>query len=179
MAMTNSSLSNESSEDHSAPGVLSCTYHLEDKPSTSRANVSALSSTYFSARIESIIENRSAFSNALEFDIQYSKDHWTQLDSLLESEDDDEYSPEADQEYFEELKQHTYWGDFFDDFDDLVVGEKIGEGAQAEIFEAQLLRNDSKSEYYDLVVKVMKKGYALRSLRRQWPLGMLNFAEGH
>jgi serine/threonine protein kinase len=163
-----------SSEYYSAVTSFFPVEHLQGESSGSGAKFP--SSANYSARIQSMLENKNAFRTALEFDIEYSKDHWTQLDSLLESEDDCEYSPEADQEYFEILKQHAQWGEFFDDFDDLVVGEKIGEGAQAEIYEAQLLHNGQKSDHYDLVVKVMKKGYALRSLQRQWPLGMLNFA---
>ena len=44
-----------------------------------------------------------------------------------------------------------------------MVGEKIAEGAQAEIYAGTLF------DCYECVVKVFKQGYTLRDLQQQWP----------
>jgi serine/threonine protein kinase len=64
------------------------------------------------------------------------------------------------------------WGDFFeDDGEGLVVGKKIAEGAQAEIFTAYLKDDDGRK--WEGVMKVFKEGSALQDLKKQWPKGML------
>lgn len=91
----------------------------------------------------------------------------------MDSDDDTEYSPEDNLKLFELLRRDLGFGnpnqdsDFFDKHH-LVVGQKIAEGGQAEIYEA---RCDGISRAF--VVKVFKEGYSLRSLYRQWPSGMV------
>ena len=50
-----------------------------------------------------------------------------------------------------------------------MLGKKIAEGAQAEIFEATW--QDSSFKF---VMKVFKEGSSVLDLQKQWPLGMLN-----
>ncbi|KAG0601119.1 hypothetical protein M758_11G085300 [Ceratodon purpureus] len=139
--------------------------HGDSRKTNILPSPSSSSSVYYSARTESMIENKSKFSSELEMSIEYSKVHWSEL---AETDEDEEYSPEANLMHFERLKAHPrIWGEFFRDFDSLVVGEKIGEGAQAEIYAATL------SGLYECAVKVFKEGYALRGLQQQWPEGML------
>ena len=60
------------------------------------------------------------------------------------------------------------WGRFINDWwSRIEVGEKIAEGGQAEIF------NVPCSVATRTVAKVMKKGFRLRDLEKQWPLGLL------
>jgi hypothetical protein len=141
-----------------------------ESSSTQPSSSPSSSSVYHSVRIESMIEDRHKFSSELEFNIQYSKDHWSQLAipaSITDTDDDDDtdYSPEADLELFKRLCK---WGTgFFHDFgQSLVVGEKIAEGAQAEIYAA------TRFGSYECVLKMFKQGYALRDLQRQWPEGI-------
>ena len=129
---------------------------------------SSSSSVYYSPRAESMIDNKSKFKSELEFNIEYSKVHWSQLANTdSEGESDTEYSPEGNLEHFERLKAQQGWGEFFRDLDSLVVGEKIGEGAQAEIYAATLFVDNELRIH--CAVKVFKEGYALRDLQRQWP----------
>ena len=96
-------------------------------------------------------------------------------------------TPEGRRDYFEELKTHPEWGPFFSEVQEVVVGEKIAEGGQAEIYVAEVTFKDGRkfkdskqygirSEQYcnsEFIVKVMKDGCALQDLQRQWPKGML------
>jgi serine/threonine protein kinase len=147
-----------------------------ESSSTQPSSSPSSSSVYHSARIESMMKDRSKFSSELEFNIQYSKYHWSQLTipgsiaisgSIADTDDDDdtEHSPEAEVERFNRLCR---WGGFFKDFDQsLVVGEKIAEGAQAEIYAATLFGS------YECILKMFKQGYALSDLQRQWPKGIM------
>lgn len=74
-------------------------------------------SPYFSARIQSLSERRSNFADKVEFEIESSKSHWTEL-SKKENEpkelwSDDEEVMESNQVVFERLKEHPEWGPFF------------------------------------------------------------------
>ena len=73
----------------------SCTTNPSTSPSLS-------SSEYCSARTESMIEDRNKFSSELEFNIEFSKIHWSQL---TDTDDDTEHSPEADLEHFERSRR--------------------------------------------------------------------------
>lgn len=56
----------------------------------------------------------------------------------------------------------------------MVLGKKINESAQAEIYDAKVEFADGrKFEYGYHVVKVMKGDYPLQFFQRQWPVGML------
>ncbi|KAG0614539.1 hypothetical protein M758_6G185000 [Ceratodon purpureus] len=123
---------------------------------------------FVSSRIQRLMQMRTEYASAVEFEINASKDHWSELSPSS----DDEEEAESDLEAFQRLK--TRWGTaFFKDYGDeeLVVGEKIAEGAQAEIFNAIWTYRDGRK--WNCVVKVFKQGYRLRDLEKQWPLGML------
>lgn len=111
-------------------------------------------SMYFSARIQSLSEKWNDFESELDFDIEASKFHWTQLNSEDDSESDSnklevskfhwtEQNSDGEDEQppnsvvFEKLKEHPVWGPFYRRHQfELKIGAKIGEGGQAEIFEA-------------------------------------------
>ncbi|KAG0617301.1 hypothetical protein M758_5G179700 [Ceratodon purpureus] len=165
----------------SAAGVSGYVTATDSAPSTSRTEVGlALPSTSESSasdsvctRMERLVQRRSEYGSAVEFEIEASKVHWSEVD---DSSDDDE-EKETDLEVYERLKQK--WGNFFHDYgDSLVLREKIAEGGQAEIFNAEYAYPDS--EYKEMtIVKVFKHGWALRDLEKQWPVGMLdNQSEG-
>ena len=89
------------------------------------------------------------------------------------------------------LRLHPTWADFFctsgydfgvyESMGELRVGEKFGEGAQAELFHAHVTWRNSKDNKVDVehgiewVVKVFKKGAFLRHLQRQLPHELLQF----
>lgn len=76
---------------------------------------------------------------------------------------------EESNKYFNEvLVKHSKWGAFFTEFQDLKVGKKIGEGGQAEIFEATTHIDTN------LAVKIFKKEVFLKNLERQWPSQMVS-----
>jgi serine/threonine protein kinase len=105
-------------------------------------------------------------------ELETARDHWTVVDRG--SEEEEERVAQENCKYFDEvLVKHPEWGAFFSGFEDLQVGAKIGEGGQAEIFEAtsQAFRNIYERE---LVAKVWKKGVSLKDLERQWPPQMLS-----
>jgi hypothetical protein len=121
------------------------------------------SSKGVSERIERLMQVRSEYGSDVEFEIDASRDHWSELS--VSTSDEDEGNVESDVEVFEGLRRK--WGGFFENWGDrLVVGEKIAEGGQAEIFDAGWLGG----EY---VLKVFKEGYLLRDLVQQLPHGML------
>lgn len=136
-------------------------------PSATRIVPSSSSSAYQSARIGSLRASRSVYESPVEFEIASSKSHWTDL----ESDEEAECSPEDNLKYFQSLQLQYEWA--FNDpahFDrhNLVVGKKIAEGGQAEIYEVKVQGNAVR-----YVVKVFKKGYSVRSLHRQWPPELL------
>ncbi|KAG0615550.1 hypothetical protein M758_5G050000 [Ceratodon purpureus] len=116
--------------------------------------------------------------------IEMSKSHWSELDSLS-------YEGQITTEnlqLFQELQMDPLWGyilwtfgDGVDDSGHLVIREKFAEGGQAELFHAHvswngqvhsevMLRILRESKY---VLKVFKKGTSLRDLLSQMPHGML------
>ncbi|KAG0598904.1 hypothetical protein M758_12G110700 [Ceratodon purpureus] len=117
---------------------------------------------YYSQRMQELLEGvRTLFDTA--------RDHWTVVDPTSEAEL--ESIDEENRRYFDEvLVKHSEWGAFFNKYEDVEVGAKIGEGAQAEIFEATSLKFGTTAP---LVVKVFKKGFPLESLQQQWPPQML------
>lgn len=124
-----------------------------------------------SVRIERLGQCRSQSTiSAVEFEIEASKVHWSELDNPRGEEEVD--SPEAELEYFLSLKK-KWPGNFFWEHvgDHWMVGEKIAEGGQAEIFIAEEASHDGTKG--ETVMKVFKEGFLLRDLDKQWPLGML------
>ena len=118
------------------------------------------SSRGVSVRVEGLMKARSEYASAVEYEIEASRGHWSEVAGATSDEDDEK--GELDQEVFARLQKT--WGRFFIRWGDIIeVGEKIAEGGQAEIF---------KLGKYG-VVKVMKEGFRLRDLEKQWPLGML------
>lgn len=209
----------------------------------STMNPALSSSAISSPRIYNMMQRRSEFASQREFEIEASKDHWSELESeivapqaapvddkvskkqqficfqilgcfrrtlgrllfcwqcakcgaficgvlscgvfkssqqqhegnslecveLEEPEDSD--VEETNREIFESIKKQ--WGGFFSEKwgDNLELGPKIAEGGQAEIFEVEGGIDAIRMEF---VVKAYKKGYSLRSLQAQWPLGTLD-----
>lgn len=134
------------------------------------------SSSYYSARIQHMIQRRNEYDTEVEFQIEASKDHWSKVVKKACSPRSPRIEPEeaSNRHVFERLKEQ--WGEFFWDYGDrLVFGKKIAEGGQAEIFEAHVTFPDGSEELCRLryVVKVMKGPCSLLSLQAQWPLGML------
>jgi hypothetical protein len=106
-------------------------------------------------------------------DEEASKSHWSEVDPAMSQIE------EKNRDYFELLRRTKYKSmmsghssriseitrrDFFTEWgDEIVVGEKLDEGGQAEIFAATHTRHGA------LVVKVFKGGSVLRDLAKQWP----------
>jgi len=163
---------------------------------SSSNSVAECRSEYFSTRIEKMIQARKEFATDLEFEIEASRDHWTETTPLnveaanevnlqglkLESnagkelgEGSDEVgeaggagkTAETNMEVFQRLQKK--YGVFFqlEPTHGYSLNGKIAEGAQAEIF--------SFIEPLGTlgVLKVFKKDFSLRDLEKQWPLGML------
>ncbi|KAG0600331.1 hypothetical protein M758_11G025100 [Ceratodon purpureus] len=154
---------------------------------------------YFSTCIQSIMESRSEFGSTLESEIEASKEHWSEVWSQDEedgSSDDEGWSDEERKRrivekdrrrgernlvLYESLKMQYEFGDsleerakgFFKDWNDVFykLGDKIGEGAQAEIFKLEF--RDPKYAHHQAVLKVFKMGGRLQALQKQWPEGML------
>ena len=122
-----------------------------------------------SSRIARMMQSKDEYGSATEFEIEASKVHWSALNPM--TTDEEEGGFETNLETFQSLRER--WGDFFKDFgdDELVIGEKIAEGGQAEIFNAGVTWSNDRKE--ECVVKVFKEGWALRDLEKQWPQGML------
>jgi serine/threonine protein kinase len=99
-----------------------------------------------------------------------SKDHWSVVD--FKSQAEEERIGVENREYFDDvLVKHEEWGAFFSKFGDLKLGEKIGEGGQAEIFASTFQRHTKP-----LVAKVFKKNVSLEDLERQWPRKVMSLA---
>lgn len=124
---------------------------------------------------------RSNFVNEMEFEIESSKSHWTELskkrkhdsnESSLDGEDHHKSNSDA----FERLKERAEWGSFFrQSWYELEMSEKIAEGGQAEIFvgSGTNLRDGTKR---DLAEKMFQEGCALGDLQRLWPPGLAKAA---
>lgn len=143
---------------------------------TPRSNASTV---YHSILIQSMLENL-RLSSGVDYEIQISKPHWSQVDSDASSsssscDEEEEYSVDRDREHFETLKQRTRdrGGFRFEEFPSLCVGEKLAEGGQGEIYEALLYNYTKPKRPIKCVVKVFKGGYPLKALELQWPSGMV------
>ncbi|KAG0561181.1 hypothetical protein KC19_9G043400 [Ceratodon purpureus] len=118
---------------------------------------------YYSPRIMYLLNGEKT-----EFDT--AREHWTVLDP--QSVREAEMIADENRKYFDEvLAKHPEWGAFFTRYQHLEVGEKLGEGAQAEIFAASFPRmgNTRMKGKPNLVAKVWKEGVSLKHLERQWP----------
>ncbi|KAG0582101.1 hypothetical protein KC19_3G034400 [Ceratodon purpureus] len=117
---------------------------------------------YYSPRIMGLLNGEKT-----EFDT--AREHWTALDP--EGEAEAEKIADENRKYFDEvLAKHPEWGAFFTRIQHLEVGDKIGEGAQAEIFAiSSSPRIVDVREEVELVAKVWKAGVSLKHLERQWP----------
>ena len=125
------------------------------------------SSRGVSVRVEGLMKARSEYASAVEYEIEGSRGHWSEVAGATSDEDDEK--GESDQEVFARLQKT--WGQFFRDWGDIIeVGEKIAEGGQAEIFNTPWKYRPEKASG---VVKVMKEGFRLRDLEKQLPLDML------
>ncbi|KAG0598490.1 hypothetical protein M758_12G078600 [Ceratodon purpureus] len=122
---------------------------------------------YYSPRIMGLLNGEKT-----EFDT--AREHWTVLDP--ESEAEAEKIANENRRYFDEvLAKHPEWGGFFTRIEHLELGEKIGEGAQAEIFAASSSpRMVLYEDEVELVAKVWKEGVSLKQLERQWPPQMMS-----
>jgi hypothetical protein len=123
------------------------------------------------SRSKHLEQLRSRCATELEFEIESSKEHWTELDS--ETSLSGEELVAANREVFERLREQfrcPKTGEcFFHDWgESLTLGAKIAEGGQAEIFAAKLRGEDGNK----IVVKAFKSGYCLKDLEQQWPQGM-------
>ena len=154
---------------------------------------------YCSTRIENMIQARREFATDLEFEVEASRVHWSELTPVnveaanevnlqglkLESNDgmqlgevDDEVgeasgagkTAETDMEVFQRLQKK--YGGFFQLERTLGIcwNGKIAEGGQAEIFS---IAGTGRHALMAVVLKVFKEGSLLRDLEKQWPLGML------
>lgn len=125
----------------------------------------------------------SSVMSSVEETIESSKCDWSQL---AEFDPDDEIAEGSNMELFQKLRRHPKWGGFFKIYGQcegsagkMVVGQKIAEGAQAEIYEAQIVWNGGKpppgvvQQEAEWVLKVFKKECHLQQLQAQWPQGML------
>jgi serine/threonine protein kinase len=131
------------------------------------ASGSCGSSDYYSARIQRMIEQQSHFSSDLEFRTAFSKDHWTVVE------------PESRAAYLEDLPQDTDVAKLKESWrrrslcfveNGISLGRKIGEGGQADIFEAFFQKRNCH-----LVAKVFKEKDSLSSLLRQCPTQIFQF----
>lgn len=153
--------------------------------STTSSSAGSSFSPYFSTRCQSLAQSRRDSNlSELDFQIQASKDHWSELSSVVEPQRKKQQglaylgrvllgrkieklhsveSLEQIREVFERLKTGRH--SFFQDFEDLELRGKIAEGGQAEIFEAECTLPSGRAQ---CVVKVMKEGFSLQSLQSQW-----------
>ncbi len=117
-----------------------------------------------SSRIQDMLQHKSEIKS----EIEASKTCWTEMRSRC---DDDADQP-TNMEIFERLQNHPKWGRLFRrGYYSFHMGEKIAEGAQAEIFNCE---HDEGAA--PLVWKVFKRQFPLLDLQRQWPHGMFENA---
>jgi serine/threonine protein kinase len=152
-------------------------------------NSNASASEYLSTRIERLTQLRTEFATTLEYEIEASRDHWSDTvttTSGVEREGEAETFEQLREEYPAFFRKQSAWAPGDADWvrSGWVVGEKLAEGAQGEIFEALFYRGDRRFDPQGgrkWVVKVFKQGASLQGLRQQWPLGMLQMFQekGH
>ncbi|KAG0612888.1 hypothetical protein M758_6G060000 [Ceratodon purpureus] len=136
----------------------------------------ASSSNGVASRSEQLKQLRSRCATELEYEIESSKEHWTELDSERSEVFSEELMAE-NREAFERLMEKWRCPKtgkcFFHDWgDSLKVRKKIAEGGQAEIFEAKFQDEDGMPSHDKIVVKVFKSYHPLKDLERIWPRGM-------
>ncbi|KAG0569076.1 hypothetical protein KC19_6G063900 [Ceratodon purpureus] len=137
----------------------------------------ASSSNGVASRSEQLKQLRSRCATELEYEIESSKEHWTELDSERSEVFSEELmaeNREAFKRLMEKWRCPRTGKCFFHDWgDSLKVRKKIAEGGQAEIFEAEFQDEDGMPSPCDkIVVKVFKSYHPLKDLERIWPLGM-------
>ncbi|KAG0576048.1 hypothetical protein KC19_5G051000 [Ceratodon purpureus] len=124
--------------------------------------------------------------NQLLEDFEVSNVNWTELENSASNSSPDEEEAAENVKFFETLQSDPTWGSFFHRFgkDELVVGRKFAEGAQGELYEAHIQRDDPVWRYEvkkhpdrKYVLKVFKFGTPLRNMKEQWPEGYLRFQE--
>ncbi|KAG0624607.1 hypothetical protein M758_3G260400 [Ceratodon purpureus] len=183
-------------------------------PVPSSASTSSASTVYSSPRIERMRQTRSTFGTHLEYEIESSKDHWSEVAPLSDdsvSQDPQaffeqgifagEKCTESELEYVRDVCDASLdsetredqlmrmlslrWASRFDHYgyssQKWEVGRKIGEGAQAEIFEVNpnqdcpdchnkgLICRNFGIPRHKYILKVFKEGYRVRDLQRLWP----------
>lgn len=138
-------------------------------------------SEYFSPRIEGMMQSRSQFASDIGHEIEHSKVHWSEVtgSTATLSEEDEEEENRENRKIFLELLNDPQWKipdgrdpegfSFFIDRHPYVLGQKIAEGGQAEIFEI-LLSDGSVAS--NALMKVFKRR-SLSQLRQQWPDAVL------
>jgi len=92
--------------------------------SSSKPSLSPSTTCYSFARSQSMIKNSSNLTSDVEFEIDYSKVHWSKMDPTPNIED----FQELNHTYFLVLKQKyssRYSGHFLKKRDDIVIGKKI------------------------------------------------------
>ncbi|KAG0569075.1 hypothetical protein KC19_6G063900 [Ceratodon purpureus] len=135
----------------------------------------ASSSNGVASRSEQLKQLRSRCATELEYEIESSKEHWTELDSERSEVFSEELmaeNREAFKRLMEKWRCPRTGKCFFHDWgDSLKVRKKIAEGGQAEIFEAEFQDEDGMPSPCDkIVVKVFKSYHPLKDLERIWPL---------
>ncbi|KAG0557081.1 hypothetical protein KC19_11G100700 [Ceratodon purpureus] len=171
-------------------------------PSTdaSSPSASACATQYYSARIQSMIENRAKCSDDVEYEIASSKVHWSTVDrpagrtserrsaaqegggssedesegeEVIDERELDEDILKANREAIKEQRQHHAWGRCFQEDRDTLFErrEKIAEGGEAKIYAG--IRTDllEGEAGRHVVFKVFPRGYHLRDLVKLWPEG--------
>ena len=173
----------------------------ESMGAASSSDPGSSSSQYYSARIHTMMEHMSNSDVTQEdAEIEASRAHWTEVEpeyftaatsvgvdsSTSESGSCVEVLTEAERlrlyeenvEAIRSLQRDNPENRFFQIGDGgVVLGRKIAEGAQGEIYEggsqyATAEWNDW-GEGIPVVLKVFKGDYSLRDLQRQWPLALL------
>lgn len=122
------------------------------------------SSEYYSPRIQTMIEQESDFSSELEFRTAFSKDHWTEVEPEVHEKDLPEVTDVAT------LKESWRSRSLCFVENGISLGRKIGEGGQADIFEAFFQKRN-----VSLVAKVFKERDSFWSLLRRCPRHIFQF----
>lgn len=127
-------------------------------------NSNASASEYLSTRIERLTQLRTEFATALEYEIEASRDHWSDMVTTttgVEREGESETFVKLREEYPAFFRKQSAWAPGDADWvrSGWVVGEKLAEEAQGEIFEALFYRGDRRFDPQGgrkWVVKVFK-----------------------
>ncbi|KAG0603353.1 hypothetical protein M758_10G087100 [Ceratodon purpureus] len=159
-------------------------------PTPSPSSPSSSSSWYHSARIQRMIEESGEFCTeveseseaAVQYEIEASKVHWSEISPAMSETGQlgksnrecfellkrQQYVREGDQIVFKEHNEEQFGGLFRDSL--LVVGKKLAEGGQAEIYEAYIGKRGHPS-----VIKVFKAGCLLQEIvEKQIPPALLH-----